>query len=71
MPVSGLTACKPAVTPPKPSRPTPACCAALSKADMKCLCSFKNSPVLPSLGIDPKLAFKLPAKCKLSKSPPC
>ncbi|MBA0628631.1 hypothetical protein Golax_021584, partial [Gossypium laxum] len=65
MPASGLMACKPAVTPPNPPPPTSTCCSALSHADMRCLCSYKNSKLLPSLGIDPNLAMKLPSLCKL------
>ncbi|XVE81030.1 hypothetical protein DITRI_Ditri15bG0030200 [Diplodiscus trichospermus] len=49
MPASGLMACKPAVTPPNPPPPTSTCCSALSHADMRCLCSYKNSKLLPSL----------------------
>ncbi|MBA0840913.1 hypothetical protein Goarm_003450, partial [Gossypium armourianum] len=65
MPASGLMACKPAVTPPNPPPPTSTCCSALSHANMRCLCSYKNSKLLPSLGIDPNLAMKLPSLCKL------
>ncbi|KAL6970857.1 hypothetical protein U1Q18_030535 [Sarracenia purpurea var. burkii] len=71
VPIAGLTACRPAVTPPKPSPPSPTCCAALSGANFKCLCSYKNSSLLPSLGIDPNLALQLPAKCKLRNPPNC
>lgn len=71
MPVAGLMACKPSVTPPNPTAPTSDCCSALSHADMKCLCSYKNSKLLPSLGIDPKLAVKLPAKCNLPHPANC
>ncbi|KAJ8754309.1 hypothetical protein K2173_002760 [Erythroxylum novogranatense] len=65
MPVSGLMSCIGSVTPPNPTPPTTQCCSALSQADMRCLCSYKNSKVLPSLGIDPNLAMQLPDKCKL------
>ncbi|KAL8531103.1 hypothetical protein ACS0TY_007930 [Phlomoides rotata] len=65
----GLRACKPSVTQPNPVPPTPECCNAISGADMKCLCSYKNSFVLPSLGIDPDLALALPAKCNLPPAP--
>ncbi|KAK4361795.1 hypothetical protein RND71_017036 [Anisodus tanguticus] len=67
----GLMSCKPSVTPPNPPTPTAKCCSALSHADMGCLCSYKNSQWLPSLGIDPKLAMQLPKKCKLPHSPNC
>ncbi|KAL2337520.1 hypothetical protein Fmac_011966 [Flemingia macrophylla] len=66
----GLEACKPAVTPP-PIDPSPECCKALEGADLKCLCSYKNSSVLPYLGIDPTLATSLPAKCNLTPPPDC
>ncbi|XP_019193273.1 PREDICTED: putative lipid-transfer protein DIR1 [Ipomoea nil] len=66
-----LMACKPSVTPPKPPPPSPNCCSALGHADMRCLCSFKNSKLLPSLGIDPNLAMQLPEKCKLPHPAHC
>ncbi|XVF84377.1 hypothetical protein PTKIN_Ptkin17bG0031800 [Pterospermum kingtungense] len=71
MPASGLMACKPAVTPPNPPPPTSTCCSALSHADMSCLCSYKNSNLLPSLGIDPNLAMQLPSLCKLPHPANC
>ncbi|XAR58781.1 hypothetical protein NMG60_11014316 [Bertholletia excelsa] len=68
----GLMACQPAVTKgPKPAEPSEQCCQALSAADLKCLCGYKNSPVLPSLGIDPDLALALPAKCGLTPPSNC
>lgn len=67
----GLTACKPAVTQPNPPDPTSDCCKALSGADLTCLCSYKNSPILPSLGIDPGLAMGLPIKCNLKPPSGC
>ncbi|KAJ8553247.1 hypothetical protein K7X08_023925 [Anisodus acutangulus] len=67
----GLMSCKPSVTLPNPSAPTAQCCSALSHADMGCLCAYKNSQWLPSLGIDPKLAIQLPEKCKLPNPPRC
>ncbi|XP_009339897.2 putative lipid-transfer protein DIR1 [Pyrus x bretschneideri] len=69
--VSDLMSCRPAVTSPNPAPPTKACCAALSHANLSCLCSYKNSSVLPSLGIDPNLALQLPAKCKLPHPANC
>ncbi|CAN1341848.1 Putative lipid-transfer protein DIR1 [Linum perenne] len=69
---AGLTACKPSVTKPNPvDPPAKDCCQALGTADLKCLCSYKNSFVLPSLGIDPDLAIALPYKCKLPSVPQC
>lgn len=61
----GLVACKPSVTKPNTVDPTPDCCKALSGADLNCLCSYRNSMMLPALGIDPELAMGLPAKCGL------
>ena len=69
--VNNLMTCKPAVTKPNPARPTPTCCSVLSHADLGCLCSYKNSNLLPSLGIDPNLAMQLPAKCKLPHPANC
>ncbi|KAF8014214.1 hypothetical protein BT93_H0146 [Corymbia citriodora subsp. variegata] len=71
VPYTGLEACRPAVTPPNPSPPTGACCDAVSQANLQCLCQYKNSPLLPSLGIDPNLVLQLPEKCNLPDSPPC
>ncbi|CAA2964894.1 Hypothetical predicted protein [Olea europaea subsp. europaea] len=68
---AGLMACKPAATPPTPPPPSSACCSALSHADLRCLCSYKNSKLLPSLGVDPNLAMQLPAKCKLPHPAKC
>ncbi|KAL3511646.1 hypothetical protein ACH5RR_024363 [Cinchona calisaya] len=66
-----LMSCKPAVTPPNPSEPSSGCCTALKHADVGCLCSFKNSTWLPTLGIDPYLAAQLPDKCKLPHPANC
>ncbi|XP_030454655.1 putative lipid-transfer protein DIR1 [Syzygium oleosum] len=66
-----LMACKPAVTNPNPAEPTTECCTGLSAADLSCLCSYKNSAVLPALGIDPNLAMGLPAKCGLTPPANC
>nr|XP_025886016.1 putative lipid-transfer protein DIR1 [Solanum lycopersicum]AQU12697.1 putative lipid-transfer protein DIR1 [Solanum lycopersicum] len=67
----GLMSCRPSITPPYPTAPTAQCCNALSRADMACLCSYKNSQLLPSLGIDPNLAIQLPQKCRLPNPPRC
>ncbi|WOL12818.1 hypothetical protein Cni_G21586 [Canna indica] len=62
----GLIACLPAMTNgAAPAKPSPKCCAALAKADLPCLCKYKSNPAVRQLGINPKLAVKLPAKCKL------
>ncbi|KAF3780543.1 putative lipid-transfer protein [Nymphaea thermarum] len=70
----GFTACKPAVTSSflaSTPDPSAACCAAIAGADMRCLCSYKDSKVLPALGIDPKLAMALPEKCGVALPNPC
>lgn len=67
----GLTACKPSVTKPNPVNPSTNCCKALSTADLGCLCSYKNSPVLPTLGINSDLAMGLPAKCGITPPANC
>ncbi|KAI8526936.1 hypothetical protein RHMOL_Rhmol12G0037500 [Rhododendron molle] len=69
--VEGLMSCRSAVTQPKPTPPSAACCTVIKNADLKCLCSYKNSSLLPSLGIDPKLALQLPSKCNISNAPKC
>ncbi|KAF9606067.1 hypothetical protein IFM89_023090 [Coptis chinensis] len=66
-----LITCKPAVTKPNPVDPTSDCCTALTKANLTCLCSYKNSMVLPLYGIDPDLAMKLPEKCSLTPPTTC
>ncbi|QCE05669.1 hypothetical protein DEO72_LG9g674 [Vigna unguiculata] len=71
VPSSDLMKCLPAVTPPSPSEPSKDCCSVINIVDLKCLCGFKSSPLLPALGIDPKLALELPAKCKIGKTIPC
>lgn len=60
-----LTACRPSATPPRPPPPSAKCCSGMTHADFRCLCSYKNSKLLRSLGIDPNLAVQLPDKCKL------
>ncbi|KAK2965829.1 hypothetical protein RJ640_025339 [Escallonia rubra] len=67
----GLAACKPSVTQPNPVEPSEECCVALSGADLTCLCSYRDSFMLPALGIDPDLAMGLPAKCNLTPPSTC
>ncbi|GAB2213509.1 hypothetical protein Droror1_Dr00017816 [Drosera rotundifolia] len=67
----GLMSCKPAVTEPNPWDPTADCCQALSGANLTCLCSYKSSPLLPSIGIDPNLTAGLPAKCNIPAPANC
>ncbi|KAJ9169836.1 hypothetical protein P3X46_017985 [Hevea brasiliensis] len=68
----GILACKPSVSKPNPvDPPTKECCKALKGANLTCLCSYRNSLLLPSLGIDPDLALALPAKCNLTTPAGC
>ncbi|XP_042456040.1 putative lipid-transfer protein DIR1 [Zingiber officinale] len=71
----GMTACRPSISaarPPAPEeKPAEACCLALKQANLTCLCSYKNSDLLPFLGIDPKLAMQLPAKCNIAPPQQC
>ncbi|MQL94669.1 hypothetical protein Taro_027329 [Colocasia esculenta] len=69
----GLNACKPAVTKSNPADPSLACCAALSSADLGCLCNFKNTnpKTMRLMGVDPDLAMKLPAKCNIPPPANC
>ncbi|KAF7123082.1 hypothetical protein RHSIM_Rhsim12G0036600 [Rhododendron simsii] len=73
VPVSDLMACKLAVTVSRSGTPPPSakCCEVISRADLRCLCSHKNSKFLPLLGVDPYLAFQLPAKCRIPNAPQC
>lgn len=67
-----LDKCRPSVTKPNPVDPPPEeCCEVLKKADLTCLCSYKESPMLPALGIDPGLALGLPSKCHLDPPQNC
>ncbi|CAK7349442.1 unnamed protein product [Dovyalis caffra] len=67
----GLSACRPSVTEPNPvDPPSIDCCKAVSGANLTCLCSYKNSYLLPYLGIDPDLAMGLPSKCNPSTPVP-
>ncbi|KAK8947125.1 hypothetical protein KSP39_PZI007177 [Platanthera zijinensis] len=71
----GVTACRPAISGSSAEKPAPdptgACCAALSNADLNCLCSYKNSGLLPYFGIDPDLAMQLPGKCNVPAPAKC
>lgn len=68
----GMDACKPSVSGPNPKDPpSPECCSALATADLECLCSYRNSALLPSLGINPDLAMQLPKKCGLTPPEDC
>ncbi|XP_057958583.1 putative lipid-transfer protein DIR1 [Malania oleifera] len=68
--VEDLKTCKPFVMLRSPNRgpvakPSGPCCTALAKANVPCLCSYGNSTLLPTLGIDPKRAMQLPRRCGL------
>lgn len=71
----GLAACRPAISGSSSQKPAPdpsdACCAALSHADLSCLCNYKNSGLLPYFGINPDLAMQLPAKCNVPAPSKC
>ncbi|GLT64809.1 hypothetical protein SLA2020_372790 [Shorea laevis] len=67
----GQDACKPSVKKSNPVDPSPACCDALKGADLNCLCSYKDSFLLPTFGIDPKQAIAAPPKCGLTNPPNC
>ncbi|KAL6912026.1 hypothetical protein ACP4OV_000831 [Aristida adscensionis] len=65
--------CQPAAakTTDPATKPSDACCAALAKADLGCLCSYKNSPWMSVYNIDPQRAMALPAKCGLPAPTNC
>ncbi|CAN6479205.1 unnamed protein product [Victoria cruziana] len=65
--------CLPAIRGPSrsPSPPSSACCDAIEKADLNCLCGYKDSPLLSSFGINPRLAMALPRRCNLLSPPTC
>ncbi|KAG6512436.1 putative lipid-transfer protein DIR1 [Zingiber officinale] len=68
----GFMACLPSVKSGAPALPpSEKCCAALAKADLPCLCKYKDSPELPQMGIKPDLAKQVPAKCKLNAPTEC
>ncbi|KAL0299097.1 UNVERIFIED_CONTAM: putative lipid-transfer protein DIR1 [Sesamum radiatum] len=64
----GLQAIGDAAQPPPPSA---RCCAGLLHADWGCLCSYKNSKLLPQLGIDVNLIMQLPTKCNVPHPAHC
>ncbi|KAI6693828.1 hypothetical protein NL676_021538 [Syzygium grande] len=66
-----LMSCKPAATLPNPPSPTSACYMGLLHAGLKCFCQYKNSTILPSIGVDPKLAMEIPSKYKIPHAPTC
>ncbi|KAL4185291.1 hypothetical protein AMTRI_Chr10g5160 [Amborella trichopoda] len=66
-----LQQCLPAIRGPSPSAPNPGCCSTIRKADLLCLCSYRDSFLLPTFGVDPKLAMALPRECHLIPPPQC
>ncbi|WOH07561.1 hypothetical protein DCAR_0726993 [Daucus carota subsp. sativus] len=62
-----LSSCKLSVRAINPLPPSTACCAAVSNADMQCMCAFKTS-----LGMEPNRAMHLPVKyCNIFQSLDC
>ncbi|KAE9584116.1 putative bifunctional inhibitor/plant lipid transfer protein/seed storage helical [Lupinus albus] len=66
---NNINVCRAAVTGQHPPPPNRKCCALVRQANLPCLCSYKS--VLPSIGINPKNALALPAKCGLRTPPGC
>ena len=66
-----LASCMPAIRGGATEAPSSACCAALSAADLPCLCRYKGNVILKSVGIDPGLAAALPTKCGMAAPPEC
>ncbi|OIT21529.1 putative lipid-transfer protein dir1 [Nicotiana attenuata] len=62
--INELAECLPAVMGQKPPPPTADCCAALHKADLRCMCNKKSE--LAQRGINPAAAMKLPKQCKIN-----
>lgn len=56
-----LKFCLPAVSGNSPRPPTRQCCGVVRRANLSCLCRYKDA--LPSIGINPRYAFALPKKC--------
>ncbi|XP_058070738.1 putative lipid-transfer protein DIR1 [Magnolia sinica] len=71
MDTTQLADCLPSIRGPSPSPPSNGCCDTIRTADLYCLCGYKNSYLLPSFGVDPKLAIQLPVKCGLTPPPEC
>ncbi|KAL5730136.1 hypothetical protein ACHQM5_002996 [Ranunculus cassubicifolius] len=69
VPHKDLMSCKPSVTVPTPSPPSPLCCSTVSHLDIKCICRMKV--IASTIGIDVDLAKQLPKKCNLPIKVPC
>ncbi|MCD7466736.1 hypothetical protein HAX54_003741 [Datura stramonium] len=67
--INELAQCLPAVMGKKPPNPTPACCAALRKADLRCMCNQKSE--LGKFGISSAAAMKLPKECRINVPAGC
>lgn len=64
--------CWPAMAPPNPTSPTEKCCYNIRKADLPCMCSYKDSYIATTvLSVDTKLAMELPEKCGVTLPSPC
>ncbi|KAF5199247.1 Bifunctional inhibitor/plant lipid transfer protein/seed storage helical domain [Thalictrum thalictroides] len=68
MDTNQLSQCLPAIQPPV-SPPTTTCCDVIHRANITCLCSYKN--LLPTFGVDPGVAMQLPKKCNMTSVPDC
>ncbi|CAI8618523.1 unnamed protein product [Vicia faba] len=70
----GLKACEPYVNGDNSAddqTPSTPCCSAIAKADLQCLCHYKDSGLLSFYGVDPEQAMELPVKCKIMDSFHC
>ncbi|XP_057441078.1 putative lipid-transfer protein DIR1 [Lotus japonicus] len=66
---SQLKSCRAAATGEHPPPPDKNCCDVVRQANLPCLCKYKSA--LPSFGINPTQALKLPSECGLSTPPEC
>ena len=69
--ISDLMTCKAAASGRRSPNPSRKCCRVLKRANLPCLCTYRDSRELPLLGIDPRLAVRLPAKCGLATPVGC
>ncbi|KMT00485.1 hypothetical protein BVRB_9g217850 [Beta vulgaris subsp. vulgaris] len=67
----GFEACLPSVTKTNHVPPSKPCCSAVSKANFRCLCKHRDSPLLAAYGVSPALAMALPSKCNVKTSFKC
>ncbi|GAB4853929.1 hypothetical protein Ancab_018138 [Ancistrocladus abbreviatus] len=66
-----LYTCLPAAAAGNPAPPSPACCKATARANLQCLCSYRNSDIVLALGINLNEAMKVPAKCNVNPTFRC